>query len=274
MDLIIIIITSALLIPLAIFTSGPVRIVLGLLCILLFPGYTLMAALFPRKKDVEVITRMGLSMGMSMALLVLLLLLLNFTSWGIQLNLVTVVLFIFIGIMVTIAWIRRRKFTPEERWDPTLNFKLANTLRFWTEGRPTDRALSGILALAIIGTIGTLSFVVVTPREGDLYTEFYLLDLDKKIEYYPSKLTVGETGEVIVGIVNREGEATVYNVEIVLDGENMDDIGPINLAQAETWEQEVTFTPTRSGTSQKVEFLLYKDSPQPYRSLHLWIDVT
>lgn len=111
MDLIIIIITSALLIPLAIFTSGPIRIVLGLLCMLFFPGYTLMAALFPRKKDVEVITRMGLSMGTSVALLVLLLLLLNFTSWGIQLNFITVVLFIFIGTITTIMIIRyRRKY--------------------------------------------------------------------------------------------------------------------------------------------------------------------
>ena len=39
MDLLIIIITSALLIPLAIFTSGLVRIVIGLLFVLFFPGY-------------------------------------------------------------------------------------------------------------------------------------------------------------------------------------------------------------------------------------------
>ena len=51
MDLLIIIIASVLLIPLVIFTSGPVRIVIGLLFVLFFPGYTLMTALFPQKGD-------------------------------------------------------------------------------------------------------------------------------------------------------------------------------------------------------------------------------
>lgn len=51
MDLIIIIIASALLIPLAIFTDGLIRIVLGLLFVLFFPGYSLMSALFPRKAE-------------------------------------------------------------------------------------------------------------------------------------------------------------------------------------------------------------------------------
>ena len=274
MDLLIIIITSALLIPLVIFTSGLVRIVIGLLFVLFFPGYTLMAALFPRKTDLEVITRLALSVGTSIALVVLLLLLLNFTPWGLQLYPIIVVLFLFTGTTAVIAWLRRKRFASEERFDPTLNLKSATIFRFWTERRHLGRALVVILTLAIIGTIGTLGFVIATPKAGDNYTEFYLLDLDKKATYYPSELAVGEEGEVIVGIINREGETTVYNVEIVLDGEKTDDIGPISLGQAEKWERGVAFTPTRDGPDQKVEFLLYKDSRELYQALHLWIDVS
>ena len=274
MDLLIIIITSALLIPLVIFTSGLVRIVLSLLFVLFFPGYTLMAALFPRKIDLEVITRLTLSLGTSIALVVFLLLLLNLTPWGLQLYPMTAVLFLFTGITAVIAWLRRKRFTPDQRFDPTLNLKSATISRFWTDKSYIDRALSALLAVAIIVVIGTLGFVIARPIAGEDFTEFYLLDLEKKVEYYPSELAVGEAGEVIVGIINREGETTVYNVEIVLDGEKTDDIGPINLGQAEKWEQGVTFTPTRDGLDQKVEFLLYKDNLELYQTLHLWIDVS
>jgi uncharacterized membrane protein len=273
MDLLCIIITSILLVPLAIFTGGPVRIVLGLLFVLFFPGYTLMAVLFPRKTDLEVITRLALSVGTSVALVALLLLLLDFTPWSLQLHPIIVILFLFTGTAAAIAWVRRKRYATEERFNPILNLKLATVFRFWTERKRLDRALIAILALVIIGTIGTLGFVIATPKAGDAYTEFYLLDLEKKADYFPSELAVGEEGEVIVGIINREGEATVYNIEILLDGEKTYDIGPINLGQAEKWEQGVTFTPTRDGPDQKVEFLLYKDSRQLYQTLYLWIDV-
>ena len=60
-DLLSNIITSVLLVPLAIFTGGLVRIVLGLLFVLFLPGYTLVAVVFHRKPDLEVITRPALS---------------------------------------------------------------------------------------------------------------------------------------------------------------------------------------------------------------------
>jgi uncharacterized membrane protein len=273
MELLLIIIASALLIPLAIFTDGPVRIVLGLLFVLFFPGYTLMAALFPRKTGLETITRLALSVGTSIALVVIFLLLLNATPWGIQLYPNLAVLFLFTVAMAVIAWRRRRSFAPGERFDPAANFKPSVLARFWNEKGYLDQALSTFLVLAIIGVIGTLGFVIAKPMAGGNFTEFYLLDTERKADYYPSELAIGEEGEVIIGIVNREDGTEVYNVEIVLDGEKTSEIGPINLAQEEKWEQEVSFTPARAGPGQKVEFRLYKESRQLYRTLQLWIDV-
>ncbi|MDI6886175.1 MAG: DUF1616 domain-containing protein [archaeon] len=53
----------------------------------------------------------------------------------------------------------------------------------------------------------------------------------------------------------------------------------------ETWESPFTFEAKKAGEDQKLEFLLYKnpfrksvygkeDKEEPYRALHLWLDIT
>ena len=84
MDLLTIVILSLLLVPLAVFTSGALRIALGLAFVLFFPGYTLIAALFPRKEQLGGIERMTLSFGLSIAVVPLIGFALNYTPWGIR----------------------------------------------------------------------------------------------------------------------------------------------------------------------------------------------
>src|SRR6266705_2796807 len=56
----------------------------AILLILFVPGYVLMAALFPRAKEIDWIERVALSLGLSIAVVPLLALLLNFTPFGIR----------------------------------------------------------------------------------------------------------------------------------------------------------------------------------------------
>ena len=77
MDLLVIFIASLLMVPLALFTAGPVRIVLGIFFVLIFPGYTFLAALFPRKTGLDSLMRLALTLGLSLALVIILLLVLN-----------------------------------------------------------------------------------------------------------------------------------------------------------------------------------------------------
>ena len=53
------------------FPSNILRIILGLPFVLFFPGYTLMAALFPRRESVSGIERLVLSFGLSIAVVAL-----------------------------------------------------------------------------------------------------------------------------------------------------------------------------------------------------------
>src|SRR5665648_1005599 len=64
---------------------GPVRVVLGLFMVLFLPGYSLIAALFPAKDDLDGIERFALSVGLSIAVVPLMGLALNFTPFGIRL---------------------------------------------------------------------------------------------------------------------------------------------------------------------------------------------
>jgi len=137
-----------------------------------------------------------------------------------------------------------------------------------------DKALSIVLALAILGALGTLGYFMANPRVGERFTEFYIEGLGGKAAGYPEELVLGEEGKVIVGIINREHETLTYRVEVVIDGIENNEVEPVTLDHDEKWEGMVAFTPDKTGDNQKVEFLLYKQGQKEvYQRLHLWVNV-
>lgn len=142
-----------------------------------------------------------------------------------------------------------------------------------------DKVLSVLLICTIFAAIGILIYVIATPKIGEKFTEFYILGLSGKAEGYPTEITVGEPASVILGIVNHEHEAVEYQAKINIEGEDVTLINPTFLEHEQKWEKEVSFTATTPKKSAKVKFLLYKgtssqfDESNPYRELHLWVDV-
>ncbi len=270
-ELLVINILSLLLILTIFFLPLPVlRIILGLPFILFLPGYTLIAALFPKKSDLDAIERVALSFGLSIAVVPLIGLALNYTPWGIRLYPILVSLTIFIAAMSTIAWYRRHRLPEQEKLDLTLNLSLPRQ-----ESR-LDGALSIVLILAIVGAIGTLGYVIASPRVGERFTEFYVLGLEGRAEGYPTELIVGEEGRVILGITNREHEIMGYAVKIKVGGFLERTIGPIELAHEQGWREQVGFVPRQPGENQKVQFLLYRVrrlgiEDRAYTTMSLWL---
>ncbi|MBI2934414.1 MAG: DUF1616 domain-containing protein [Chloroflexi bacterium] len=126
----------------------------------------------------------------------------------------------------------------------------------------------------VIAVVGALGYVLANPRAEDRFTEFYILGPEGKARDYPNKLVVGQRATVVAGIVNREGEKSVYILKVTSAGEELGKIGPISLARSDKWEGKVGFAPVRAGADQKVEFVLYKgQDSQPYDSLHIFVDV-
>ena len=94
----------------------PVRIILGLLLVLFLPGYSLIAALFPGKDDLDGIERIALSFGLSIAVVPLLGLALNYTPFGIRLVPILIVLSIFTVSLAVIAYLRRQWLPEGDRF--------------------------------------------------------------------------------------------------------------------------------------------------------------
>ncbi|MFC2002737.1 DUF1616 domain-containing protein [Chloroflexota bacterium] len=129
-----------------------------------------------------------------------------------------------------------------------------------------------ILIAAILGVMGTAGCAMSQTREK--FTEFYILGSKGKAIDYPEEFKVGKEDSVIMGIINREQETIRYRVEVRIEDVNNNQVGSIELAPGEKWEEMVSFIPDRAGDSQRVVFLLYKDGQnESYLELHLWINV-
>ena len=292
---------AVLLFTLTPLSALPVRIPLGLMMVLFVPGYALIAALFPKKDDLEGIERVALSFGLSIAVVPLIGLALNYTPWGIRLTPVVISLALFTTIMAAAAYWRRMSLPVEERF--AVPFR--ETIRAWKkeiqadEKSRLDKALTVILILTILLSVAALVYVIVTPKQGEKFTEFYILGPGGKAYDYPTNVREGNRSMVIVGVVNHEYAPVNYTMSIALNNTPLNNtsfnnstsednfrIGPpyiypiksmnLTLAHNETWERPVSYVLNHTGDRQKLEFLLYKEGnfTGPYRDLHLWVNVS
>ena len=265
------VLTILLIVIISFVSSNVLRIILGLPLLLFFPGYTLLAALFPRRDGLGSVKRVALSFGLSIAVVPLIGLILNYTPWGITLYPILISITIFILATSVIAYYRRYRLGEVERFTVSLNFSLTS----WRRQRFVDNILSVILIAAVLGATGTLGYAIGVPKDKDRLTDFYILGPEGKAENYPEEVLVGQEVNVIVGIFNHEHDTVSYRIEVRGDEVRSNEVGPLVLGHDEKWEGIVSFTPYRAGDSQKVEFVLYRDNDnEPWvEPVHVWIDV-
>lgn len=250
-----------------------IRTILGLLLILFVPGYSLIAALFPRKDDLDGIERAALSFGLSVVVAALIGFALNYTPWGIRLTPILISLSAFTIIMVFLACLRRMRLPSDERFSvPFGSFTREIKKDFKGESR-TSKILSVVLIATIVLAIATTAYIVIKPKQGEKFTEFYILGPNGKAADYPTNITAGKTGSVIIGVVNHEYKPVNYEVVVKLNGTVLKTQN-ITLNNTQTLEVPYNFTASGSG-KKEMEFLLYKlpDQSNVYRSLHLWINI-
>ena len=257
------------------FPSNMLRIILGLPFVLFIPGYVLMAALFPRKERVSGIERVVLSFGLSIAVVPIIGLVLNYSPWGIGLESILYSMALYIFIISSITWLRRRRLPEPERFSIEFQLRIPAWGGSMRGGNVWNRVLSVILVIAILGALGMLGYVIAIPKVGERFTEFYILGQESRAIDYPRELKLGEEGKMIIGISNQEHETVSYRVEVRINGVKNNEVEPIVLKHDEKWEGRVDFVPKAPGDNQKVECLLYKNGEvEPcLEPLRLWVNV-
>jgi uncharacterized membrane protein len=276
------------------------RILFGLAMVLFIPGYALIAAFFPARGDLDGIERVALSFGLSIAVTPLIGLALNYTPWGIRLDPILVSLTLFSLAMAAVAWYRRLLLPADERFSVPAREMLASARNelFDPEGTPLDRGLSALLVVSIVVAVATTAYVLAVPKEGEHFTEFYILGPGGKAADYPTDFAANSTQTLIVGVGNHEYREINYTVEALLLNQTFDartntstihaaeplDRFTLTVPHNETREVVWNFS-VPSPDYNRVEFLLFNETvPGPavtgadridasYRDLHLWVRV-
>lgn len=276
------------------------RVIFAVPVILFIPGYVLIAALFPEKKSIDGIERFALSVGLSIAVVPLIGLVLNYTPFGIRLDPIVTALVIFILAMMIITLYRRATVSEEERFSvPFEKVKPALSTEFFPkEGTKFDKVLSWLLIAAILVAAVTTVYVIAFPKDGEKFTEFYILGADKMADDYPEKFFAGTDQFVWLGIGNHEYRNVTYTVETLLlnaawDAETNTSViysskvlnrFTVPVADNTTYLEMYNFTVYDTGYN-RLEFLLYNETvpdvsasaqekmDAAYRDLHLWINV-
>lgn len=138
--------------------------------------------------------------------------------------------------------------------------------------------VTGLLVLILVVFLIGVAYIALAPQATtEPRTEFYILGPGGEASGYPTNLTVGETGTVIVGITNHERKSVTYTVQLRLDNRTTES-RVVTVDQGQTWENEFSFTPESRG-EKKLWISLYRgQSPnatgEPYRELWLLVNVT
>ena len=136
--------------------SNVPRIMLGLPFLLFFPGYVLVLALFSRGEGLSGLEWVGLSFGLSIAIVPLIGFILNYTSCGITLESVLYSIAGFIVVVSAIAGIRQARLEEEDR--------LSIGFRLGLPGGGGEKALTALLAVAVLAALGSLACVITVPK--------------------------------------------------------------------------------------------------------------
>ncbi|MCG3772260.1 MAG: hypothetical protein JW384_03467 [Nitrosomonadaceae bacterium] len=243
------------------------RVPLGLLAVLILPGYSMSAALFPSRSELTIMERWALAFGLSLAILVVLTLLLNYTPWGITPLSTALVLNGWTVLWSALGLWRRHKLEVSDTLLPVI------TREFWENASTGSRLfLCGLLGATVVSVI-TLTLAITAPPPP--FTEFFVVGSEGIAEGYPRVVKPNELMTVQVVVTNQEYHEVSYRIAVSSQAGPLFSEGRWTLAQGETWQRSIVLSLPDEGKDQTVDFHLFRDDQEtPYRKLRLWVDVT
>jgi uncharacterized membrane protein len=232
-----------------------VRLPLGLISTMFVPGYLLLAIL-PWRRELDGKLSITVAIGLSLVVLPFLGLALSGLGWGFSSLALALSLLLFTAPLAALAaW--------ERRGGGGVN--AGSGVSYRSLGVGGRLAVLGLLLLVAGGALISYAASRTPPAP---YTQFYVLNSNSLAQDYPRSASTAQT--LTVGVVNNEGVAAHYLIDISAPGAASAPIVVGDLAAGQTWEQQLTLPALQGGGEQQVQMLLYKDkSDTPYRQLRL-----
>lgn len=308
---------TILVLAVPVVRESPLRIAVGVPLLLFIPGYALVAALFPERgshgdekrttswsgargdSGLDTFGRLVLSLALSVTIGSLTALVMDFTPRGIRVWPIVLTLAAITVGATAVAAFRRRQLSPEERYRvPYRKWGTVVRNEFVAPASKAHFALNVVIALGVLVSLVSVSYVATTSRHGEQFTELSVLTRTENGSLvaadYPIEYDLGESGQVVVSITNREHHPENYTIVVgiqrlrekngtarVVEQRILRRITNIHLRHKQRWRQRITLEPSMVGDRVRVVFLLYRGAPpenpsvkNAYREVHLWITVT
>lgn len=288
--------------------SSPVlRALLGLPLLFFAPGYGIVSILFPRSSPLESggsrrligqtravsdRERAALAFGLSVAAVPLLALAMAAASVAYTGPAVVTTVSGFVLTAALVAALRRRRVPAEDRYRLRLGRKLARLRGAIGAGSAVATLVNVALVVSVLVALTSVGFAFASPPQGERYTTLQVLSStdsgDLVAGDYPTEVEPGESLSLTVGVENREGERTGYDVVVQeqwIDGDEVRERHELTrtalrVADGETVHDDLEFTPEASSGTVRIAILLY-DGPVPdepttanaYRYAYVWVDI-
>jgi len=250
----------------ALATGAPIwaRVPLGMLAVLVAPGYALITAVFPTDEHVDILERLGLALAGSFCLIAIQALLLDRAPGGLAPGSIHWAVTGTTLVLAFVAGVRRARMAPGWRvWGGSA-----------APGR-TSRAVRFTRAIAVASlVVAGLSAALAAGRTAPAPTEFYVLGALERLNQYPREVQVGERMDLRVGVHQTEAGAGRYTVSVRHGDAVLATSPPISLNGGARWEDVLSVSLAEPGPDQEITILLQRDGDAaPYRTLRLWVDV-
>lgn len=244
------------------------RLLLGLPFVLIFPGYALTAALFPRN-NLKMSERFLLSIGMSFVTSALGGLVLNWTPWGLQTCSWAGLLFGVIFITSIVAALRRKNETESATMPIHLNLDLQKLL------------LMGMAGVMVVSAIG-LSRLPVSLQNRQEDTIVAKMPIGGSVFQTPEPSLNKEgytilwmlppvdaaTNVIHLGVTSMEFTSMTCDLQLVRGSQVIQEWPSLSFTSGEKWETSVILS-REDASAESVRLVLYRqDTPGvPYRQV-------
>ncbi|MFB6130747.1 MAG: DUF1616 domain-containing protein [Salinigranum sp.] len=278
--------------------SGPLRVVLGVPTVVLFPGYAVVAALYPGRQDaghqsfdaaersidrafsrtdaLSGVERLMLSALLSVVAVPAIVLAVDLSPWRISVVPVTAGVVAFTVGFAALALGARLRVPAEARYRPPLPALSAVTFESNApslgEGRRAP-LWSAALVISLVLVASSVGYAFVNPPRSPSFTELYLQPggvTNETTSLYPSTFTRGRAKNLTFAVANHEHRRVRYGYAVLLQrvdgrGENATvreetALAAGRLAVPDNGTRNVTVAarPNTTGTDLRIVVLLYR----------------